>query len=238
MRATQALVAFIIAATSCGAAIVSAQSAQGGPTFDVVSIKRNAANQAGRFENPTRIDRPDGGFTWTYIPVMTLIARAYPVGVPADFVGLPDWARREYYNVSATSTLAKATPEDRIAMLRAMLADRFKLIAHVEKREQQVYDLKLARGDGRLGPGLKPSATDCATQLEAQRAALEAAQNGGAPPPPPPRPGLPDFKVPPAPCTLASSPRCCAIGRATGRAGWATCSKAKRPSAAWPRGSG
>jgi uncharacterized protein (TIGR03435 family) len=201
MRDTTVVIAFLIAASAGGAAILSAQSKPSEPTFDVVSIKRNAASQAGRFENPTRIDQPDGGFTWTSVPVMMLIARAYPLGVPADMVGLPDWARREYYNVSATSTLAKATPEDRIAMLRAMLADRFKLVVHVEKREQQVYDLVLARGDGRLGPGLKPSDTDCATQLAAQRAAFEAAQSGGAPPPPP-RPGLPDFKVPPAPCTL------------------------------------
>lgn len=196
MRATRAVVAFIITAAACGAAVVSAQS----PTFDVVSIKRNAANQAGRFENPTRIDRPDGGFTWTSVPVMTLIARAYPVDIPGDIVGLPEWARREYYNLSATSTLSKATPEDRIAMLRAMLADRFKLVVHVEKREQPVYELALARGDGKLGPGMQPlNNVDCAAQVEAQRAALEAAQKAGTPPP---RPELPDFKVPPAPCTV------------------------------------
>jgi len=59
-------------------------------------------------------------------------------------VGLPDWAMREYYDVSATSTLAKATAEDRIAMLRAMLADRVKLAAHFEKREQPVYDPAVA----------------------------------------------------------------------------------------------
>lgn len=195
MRATRAVVAFAIAAAAGGAAIVSAQS----PTFDVVSIRRNAANQTGRFENPTRIDRPDGGFTWTSVPVMMLIARAYPIDIPGEPVGLPEWARREYYNVSATSTLSKATPEDRIAMLRAMLADRFKLLVHIEKREQPVYNLVLARTDGRLGPGVQPSNVNCAAQLEAQRAALEAAQRAGTPPP---RPEIPDFKAPPAPCTL------------------------------------
>jgi uncharacterized protein (TIGR03435 family) len=195
MRAPRAVFAFVIAAAAGGAAIVAAQS----PTFDVVSIKRNAANQAGRFENPTRIDRPDGGFTWTSVTVMMLIARAYPIDIPADIVGLPEWARREYYNVSATSTLSKATPADRTAMLRAMLADRFKLLVHVEEREQPVYNLVLARSDGRLGPGIQPSSANCAAQLEAQRAALEAAQSAGTPPP---RPETPDFKAPPAPCTL------------------------------------
>jgi uncharacterized protein (TIGR03435 family) len=189
------VVALVIAATACGAVIVSAQS----PTFDVVSIKRNTTSQAGRFVTPTRIDRPDGGFTYTSIPVMTLIARAYPIDVPADTVGLPDWARRDYYDVSATSTLTKATPEDRIAMLRAMLADRFKLVVHVEKREQPVYNLALARSDGRLGPGMQLSNVDCAAKLEAQRAAFEAAQAAGTPPP---RQETPDLKAPPAPCTL------------------------------------
>src|SRR5215510_3400574 len=114
MRATRAVAAFIVAAIAGGAASVSAQSPQSGPTFEVVSIKRNAANQAGRFESSTRIERPDGGFTLTSVPVTTLIARAYPTGVPADFVGVPDWARREYYDVSTTSTLTKATADDRI----------------------------------------------------------------------------------------------------------------------------
>jgi uncharacterized protein (TIGR03435 family) len=199
MRDTTVVIAFLIAASAGGGAILSAQSKPSEPTFDVVSIKRNAASQAGRFENPTRIDRPDGGFTWTSVPVMTLIARAYPIDIPADIVGLPEWARREYYNVSATSTLSTATAEDRTAMLRAMLADRFKLVVHVEKREQPVYELALARSDGRLGPGTQPSNVDCAAKLEAQRAALEAAQSGGTPPP---RPEIPDFKAPPSPCTM------------------------------------
>ena len=72
----------------------------------------------------TVIQRPDGGFTQTRVSIGNLIARAYPGGAPAELVGLPDWATRGTDDVSATSTLEKATAEDRIAMLRAMLADR------------------------------------------------------------------------------------------------------------------
>ncbi len=114
-------------------------------------------------------------------------------------VGLPDWATREYYDVGATSTLAKATAEDRIAMLRAMLADRAKLAAHFEMREQAVYDLVVARSDGKLGSGLTPIDADCAAKALADHAAAEAAINAGTPPP---RPQMPDFSVPPPPCTL------------------------------------
>jgi hypothetical protein len=59
---------------------------------------------------------------------------AYALTLADDVVGLPDWAENEMYDVSATSSLARATTEDRLAMWRAMLADRFGLVAHLEKR--------------------------------------------------------------------------------------------------------
>jgi uncharacterized protein (TIGR03435 family) len=186
---------------AAGASTVSTQTASPspvqGPRYDVVSIKRNEASLVG--QNPIVIQRPDGGFTQTRVPISVLIARAYPSGAPAEMVGLPDWATREYYDVSATSTLAKATAEDRIAMLRAMLADRVKLAAHFEKREQPVYDLVVARSDGKLGSGLTAIDADCAAKMAADRAAAEAAINAGTPPP---RPQMPDFSVPPPPCIL------------------------------------
>jgi uncharacterized protein (TIGR03435 family) len=137
--------------------------------------------------------RPDGGFTLTNSIVPALISRAYSY----SFIeGLPAWATTERYDVSATSTLTQATADDRAAMMRAMLADRFKLVAHFEPREQSMFDLVLAREDGRLGAGLTKIETDCVTFM-AERAA-EAARSG--PPPIPPR--RPDFKVPPPPCFL------------------------------------
>jgi uncharacterized protein (TIGR03435 family) len=46
-------------------------------------------------------------------------------------------------------------------MLQALLADRFNLTAHRDKRELSVYALSLARRDGRLGPGIHPATVDC-----------------------------------------------------------------------------
>jgi uncharacterized protein (TIGR03435 family) len=187
---------------SAGAAITFAQAPPAttqGPRFEVVSIKRSPDPQPGTFVNPTVIQRPDGGFTQTRVPIATLIARAYPVAVPIDMVGLPEWARREYYDVSATSPLTKATAEDRVNMLKAMLADRVKLLVHVEKREQPVYDLLVARSDGKLGAGLTPIEADCAAKVAADRAAADAALNTGTLPP---RPEMPDFNAPPPACTL------------------------------------
>jgi uncharacterized protein (TIGR03435 family) len=172
---------------------VPAQNPATGPAFEVVSIKRNTTGQLGSNVNP----RPDGGFTMTNGVVGTLIARAYSSAVPGDMIGLPGWAMSERYDVSATSSLPKVTPDERTAMMRAMLADRFKLVVHFEQREQPVFDLLLARDDGKLGPGIKRIDADCAAKLAADRAAAEAGT-------PPARPSLADLNAPPPPCTLRS----------------------------------
>src|SRR5687768_13664910 len=53
-----------------------------------------------------------------------------------------------------------APPGQHYAMLRALLADRFKLRARKEMRPVPVYALRVARA-GRLGSGLRPSTADC-----------------------------------------------------------------------------
>jgi uncharacterized protein (TIGR03435 family) len=74
------------------------------------------------------------------------------------------------------------------------------LAAHIESQDQPAFDLVLARKDGRLGPGLKPSEVDCAARAAAQRAAADAARAAGTPPPPPAfTPPAPGSVVPP--CT-------------------------------------
>ena len=51
--------------------------------------------------------------------------------------------------------------EERPAYYRGLLVDRFKLAAHIEKRDMDVYTLTLARNDGKLGPGLRRSDVNC-----------------------------------------------------------------------------
>jgi uncharacterized protein (TIGR03435 family) len=171
-------------------------SATPAPTFDVVSIKHNTTES----DNSSMRQTPNGGFTLVNGSVSTLISRAY-AGLPGAPLGLPDWATRERLDVTATASLPRtATPEDRQAMMRAMLAERFKLAAHIETQDQPAFDLVLARKDGRLGSGLKPSEVDCAARAAAQRAAADAARAAGTPPPPPTfTPPAPGSVVPP--CT-------------------------------------
>ena len=173
-------------------AVVFAQAPAEHLRFEVVSIKLNTSNALGSNGSS---ERPDGGFTLLNVPMMTLIGRAqFPPIAPIDMVGLPEWAQRDRYDVSATSTLGRpATPEERAAMVRAMLAERVKLMAHVERRELPAYDLVLAREDRRLGPGMKPSEVDCVAKAAADAAARAAGT------PPPPR-AIPDLNAPAPPC--------------------------------------
>src|SRR5215510_8587072 len=86
-------------------AVVFAQSPVNGPRFEVVSLKQNTSNALGSNGSS---ERPDGGLTLLNVPMMTLVARAqFPGIAPVDMVGLPDWARSERYDVSATSSLTR-----------------------------------------------------------------------------------------------------------------------------------
>jgi uncharacterized protein (TIGR03435 family) len=188
------LIAAVLVAAS------AALLAQDKPEFDVVSIKKNTSGTLGSNGSS---ERPDGSFTLLNSPVTTLIARGYPANTPipvTDIPGLPDWAKpgAERYDIIAKSSLSRpATPDERQAMVRALLADRFKLTTHLENREQQTYDLVFVRGDHRLGPNIKPSEPACEAQLAAERAAMEAAHAEGKPLPRPTMPNPRDWNTPP-----------------------------------------
>src|ERR1043165_7025651 len=84
---------------------------------------------------------------------------ASPVQV-REVAGLPDWAERDAYDIVAKPP-AGATRAQRAEMMRNMFIERMKLVGHVEQRERPTLALVVARQDGRLGPGLKPSTLDC-----------------------------------------------------------------------------
>lgn len=149
---------------------VAGQSPTGEPVFDVVSIRRNTTTGPGGFPvSRPPVELPNGGVRLTGVRAGNLLIRAYPTSAGSEIIGLPDWARSESYDVNATSTLSTATPDQRAAMMRAMLADRFKLVAHLEKREQSVLALVLARKDGTLGTGLTKIARAAETSQDEGR---------------------------------------------------------------------
>ena len=153
---------------------VERPEAQTAAEFDVVSIKKNDGSQPGGGMRTL----PDGTLMMTNQPIRSILASAAPVPV-REVIGYPDWVVRERYDVIAKPP-AGATREQRTAMWQALFAERLKLRAHVEEREQDTYALVVARSDGRLGPELMASTLDCAPR------AL------GTPPPPPPDFSSPD----------------------------------------------
>jgi uncharacterized protein (TIGR03435 family) len=64
-------------------------------------------------------------------------------------------------------------------LLQKLLVERFQLKTHIEKREQPVFTLGLARPDGRFGPGLQASTVNC--QNAASRSPHAAPTSAPAP---------------------------------------------------------
>jgi uncharacterized protein (TIGR03435 family) len=126
-------------------------------TFEAASVRQNKSGSTQVNTNFTQ-----GGVTFTNMQLRPIIQFAYGINQPARLVGVPDWAESDRFDVVARGTINSI--DDRRAMLQALLADRFKLVAHTEQRRVPVYTLVLARSDGRLGPNLKPSSVDCTKQ--------------------------------------------------------------------------
>ena len=119
-------------------------------TFDVVSIKRSAPDAP----PGTSGVQPGGRYRLANGPTRALIGVAYPAA--EEIIGAPDWVTFENYDVTAVAG-SSATEGDIAAMMRSMLAQRFRLQAHIEKRERPVYALTLVREDGAPGPNLRSS---------------------------------------------------------------------------------
>jgi uncharacterized protein (TIGR03435 family) len=141
------------------------------PAFEVVSVK---PNKGGSLSSGLPF-LPNGGFNGTNVALKSVIAIAYEVRA-FQVEGGPDWLNSERFDIVARAP--EGTPDgQRPAMLRTLLADRFKLVARFETREQPVYALVLNRRDGRLGSQLKPAAP-CSPAGSARSASSTAASQG------------------------------------------------------------
>ena len=131
--------------------------AQSATAFDVASVKPNTS---GDLQHSTGMRGRT--FTATNVPVRLLILIAYDLtSEPNRLIGGPAWIRTDRFDVLA-STPETAKPADRRQMVQALLDERFRLRVHPETREMPIYELKVARTDGQLGPYLRPSApVDC-----------------------------------------------------------------------------
>jgi uncharacterized protein (TIGR03435 family) len=149
------------------------------PAFEVASIKQNKSGE----NNGMMTGLLTSQFTATNVLLRNFIIFAYQIqGFQLE--GGPSWITSDRFDIVAK---AEGNPPPQVPggppgplrlMMRALLADRFKLLLHPQTKELPIYALVMAKVDKTLGPQMHRSDTDCA--------AIRAKINrGGAPPPSP-----------------------------------------------------
>lgn len=154
--------------------LLKSQSAVGKIEFDVASVKKSAPGDSAPNSTfplgPGSVYVSNGGhFSAINYPLVTYIAFAYKVmgSQQLSLVSqLPAWAMNERFDIQARTdgNPAKDTKDQMRLMMRALLADRFKVAIHTETREAPVFALVLSK-PGKTGPLLRPHANDssCST---------------------------------------------------------------------------
>lgn len=121
------------------------------PTFDAISIKEYSPQSRGAVSKAGLVDPSE--WRAQYMPLVWIVDDAY--GIPfADrdlMVGLPRWAYTDYFNIAARVPLSPRGAQV-LAMVQAMLADRFQLKVHWEARPMRAVALTVAPG----GPKMQP----------------------------------------------------------------------------------
>jgi uncharacterized protein (TIGR03435 family) len=176
-------VVWVIAALALGHTSAFAQAAAPA-RFEVASVKPSDPNSSstGLFGSiPSMRPQGAGGIAVSNMPLRLLVRLAYSGLQDFQIVGGPSWQMSSKFDITAKAPegTTKGT-QDLLPMMRTLLAERFKLKTHTENRDLPIYALMIARSDGKLGPDIKPSSSDCSNAAEAQKRAEELAKGGGA----------------------------------------------------------
>jgi uncharacterized protein (TIGR03435 family) len=131
------------------------------PSFEAVTIKPNKTGRAsvGRPRVLREMGFEPDRFMATNVTLQGLVAAAYGAA-GSEILGGPDWVRSKNYDVEAKlgtpviDELSKLGPHQRLLeqnrTLQALLADRFRLTLHREKREPPAYVLAIAKDGFKL----------------------------------------------------------------------------------------
>jgi uncharacterized protein (TIGR03435 family) len=156
----------------CASAAVVALSAQNAPladlAFEVATIKVNRSNDTGGSFGT----RPGGVVLITNNTLRNIVRNTYGVQ-NTQIAGGPEWFDSVRFDITAKAPgggQGIQAPEQVMAMMERLLAERFKLVVRREMRPTPVYALVLARGDRRLGAQLRKASVDCQAILAEARA--------------------------------------------------------------------
>jgi uncharacterized protein (TIGR03435 family) len=176
------LFATVLAATTAIAQEPSAPSADASSaTFEVAAVRPSNPNPDP--SNPLSMvplvrPHPGGRVTVTNTPLKMLIGIAYEMQDFRVSGGPPDLMNAKFDITAKAAVDAVLTQKEMAAAIKDLLIERFKLKTHTEQREMRLYDLVMAHSDGRLGPDMKPSTSDCSKADELNARRLDAAAKG------------------------------------------------------------
>src|SRR5580698_4724984 len=120
-------------------------AADASPEFQVATIKPSNPDTQGR---GTRVRGRE--FTTINPPLSSLLTFAYGLH-PKQIVGAPAWVDTDKFDITAQPN-APGRPNDKQwkAMLQKLLADRFQLTFHHDKKELPIYALEVAKSGSKL----------------------------------------------------------------------------------------
>jgi uncharacterized protein (TIGR03435 family) len=121
-----------------------------GQSFEVASVKPSPPGPKARRIRGGPGSTSPGTVTLTYIDLASLLTMAFSVN-PYQIVG-PDWLTITRFDIAAKLPPGTTVEQYRL-MLRNLLADRFQLAVHSDKKDARVFELVVAKN----GPKLKES---------------------------------------------------------------------------------
>jgi uncharacterized protein (TIGR03435 family) len=141
-----------------------------GQQFEVASIRPSTGPNGDHVDAKVHID--GSRISCTYLSLTDYISAAYKVKIYQ--ISGPDWLAGERFDISATLP-AGATEGQVPDMLKALLADRFQMKFHMEKKDFPVYGLEIAKS------GLKAteSAEDSKSDAADAKAPVNVSATGG-----------------------------------------------------------
>ena len=144
--------AIAILVASCAAAL-KAQAPAAPPPYVASPIRKTVDDTSRRTSFlPT-------GLTMAGGTIRMIFPLAYP-SEAGDPIGAPAWMLTERFDL-AVRFEGMPTEAQRQAIYREIFATQLKLKAHYERRDTPVYNLVVARSDGRLGKSVKKLDVDC-----------------------------------------------------------------------------
>lgn len=127
------------------AAKIAPMAADANPSFEVATIKPSKPDQPGKY---FRIQGRD--FTTLNTTLIDLMSFAYGLHAK-QLLGLPAWADTDKFDLAAKPD-APGAPSDKQwkSMVQKLIAERFKLTFHHDKKELSVYAITVAKTGSKL----------------------------------------------------------------------------------------